>query len=204
MKRGLVISVPHGACEANAPVRMCDTKAFTAAQLFHQKLILKTDPANIHFLPNRDVHREKLDMNRIVSRESDYRNTLRTKMADVTWLFDFHSFPYSAFPLKTPLFILDNIHEEEITDGYYIYNVQTQTDENKLFQPWVEKMQAKFNNTQIKILTGSLVNDIQREARAKGVYALLFEFCEDDAILPPQLLGQILDELVDFYTRSLR
>lgn len=88
----VLITVPHGACFTRE-FRDCDTRAFEAAKMLEK--ILKKANVNVLVVANTNIPRSQVDMNRLISRSTQWRQTLtkilRTQSFD--YIIDMHSFP---------------------------------------------------------------------------------------------------------------
>lgn len=152
MSSHIIITVPHSVCYTNINDRHCDTMAQFAAENLKSKIKFSV----VHLPSNH--FRDHIDLNRIESRNTDYRNTLRQHLNSTKFLIDIHSAPPGVYGVKANLIIIDNS-----PGTMYGQNLETYL------------RQSGINVTR---LLGANYNDITEEARALGVPALLFEYEE--------------------------
>lgn len=191
----IIITVPHSYCQ-NIDTRNCDTRAYQVGLLLSEKLKGYLD---VIFLPNEDLPRKTVDMNRSESRNTSYRINLSNILKQVpsdTWVLDIHSFPLGGFgEIAHNIYILDNI--PDIYSPYHIPNSE--------LREFTSNLPSAISS--IKILEGSEKNDIQREARIRKLKSLIFEFCENEDYYPYEKLNSdiniIAETFVNIYTKYI-
>ena len=157
----LLLSVPHAACPSEPAHRhLCDSLAPAAAR----SIASAYGADSVHLLLG-DVPRSIMDLNRARARDSTrYRERLRKLMRDNPHavLLDVHSFPAgeaSFGPTDVEVVLLDDSSPPEAY-SFALRNTLLDAD------------------VSVRLMLGSRVNDIQEEARERGMRALLVEFNE--------------------------
>lgn len=172
----IIITAPHSLCEDNdIESHECDVITGDMAQRLYDKLIENGINAKLFLSTERRV---KCDLNRIVCRNTQYRNNVRKYMEmNPVFLFDIHSFPYNYKHLS--MYILDD------------YTIKPKKYSVNLLDFLVK------NNIDVKLYQG-IHNDIEDEARSMGIDSVLIEFNENLTIYER---NYIIDKLYDWISK---
>jgi hypothetical protein len=156
----------------------CDYSASIAADKIFSKI---KSPNKLIF--KSYVPRSIYDMNRIQSRQTDFRRNIRNRFSEVDLLFDIHSFPFSKdYPLFwNEVFIIDDTPGfTELSRG--IFNI------------------LKRSGFKCELISGSGVNDITNEAKNSGIDSILIE-CNED--LSERRMNQLTSIIADCINKLL-
>jgi predicted N-formylglutamate amidohydrolase len=180
----VLITVPHAVCQESEYAHQCDYASSHCAQVLDLSLTKKVRTLTVI----GDVWRPILDLNRIESRSSPFRQkiTRLLKSGDVSLLLDIHSYPvyYSDFGDAEITLLDDNVTR----NSFELYSVSLLS-------------LLRSEGISVNLLRGAN-NDIQIEAKELGVKALLIEFRED---LPSRgsRLKQICDVISEWAVREV-
>lgn len=157
----------------------CDYSASIAADKIFSKI--KT-PNKLIIKSN--VPRSIYDMNRIQSRETDFRRRIRSRFPEINLLFDIHSFPFSQdYPLfHNEVFIIDD------TPGFTELS-------RRIFDI------LKRSGFKCELVIGSGVNDITNEAKNNGINSILIE-CNED--LQDRRMNELTSVIADCINRMIK
>ena len=170
MEKVILLTVPHSFCKYDSAYeRRCDRRALQAAKVLANFFKNK----KVMVISNDSIDRKTLDTNRAQSRQTKYRKNITNILDkyDVLWVLDIHSFPNYDFGHGLNFVFLDNISP-------------TTTIEYKIFNQILPDMENAA------ILEGSLSNDIQYEARKKGIPSILIEVSERSELLSTKELNK--------------
>lgn len=151
----IIVTVPHSLCLSDTLGRNCDTLSLLASYNLVDKLTAKRLP--VVYLPG-NYHRSEVDLNRIYSRHTDYRQRLSSLLYSCSLLIDIHSFERNGFGSDVDLVILDN--EPGTQYGIRLYNI------------------LKQKNVSVDYILGADYNDITQQGRQNGVPSILIEYGE--------------------------
>lgn len=172
----ILISVPHNMCDDNhdAGEHTCDTIAEGIADYITELLSDRDIP---YVLIYGDINRETMDLNRVGSRDSEFRKDLRDEFRDKPHcLLDVHSFPEGD----------KDFQDVDIAIG---------TDRN-VIEPHLKDLADYLHSEEIDtIAIGKLEADIVKEAKEHGITAYLLEFNEG---LDEDYQREIAENIIDF------
>jgi hypothetical protein len=155
----MIVTIPHGKCLShyNRDYHMCDSVSRECGERICN-LLKQNGEMVLKFIP--DVTREKVDMNRDVSLNSDFRGRIREAIKSSKFLWDIHSFPR----MKNPPF-LNDVYILDRDDPPTRYSVELKN--SFLSHGFICDVYRGINNS------------ITDEARDNGLMSLLLEICED-------------------------
>ena len=174
----IVLTVPHAVCIQTR--RDCDRKAEEAARRLYKHLIKRVSikekkkrrrRIKVHLFVS-DLYRPIVDANRASARwTTTFRQRIRN--VDAGLLIDIHSYP------KHSVWIEEK-HGDDDDDDDNQPEMVVLDNEPDAPTPWVTEMVSFLRRKGVRIyhLVGSIENDIVREARNRGIPAVLLEFYE--------------------------
>lgn len=160
----LVITAPHSLCDHRIPHRNCDRVAFLASDHLASQ---QFNGSAIQYFP-ANHHRNKIDLNRSIAKNTDYRQRLSKALDNTRLLIDVHSAPRNGYEINADLIILDN--HPGTWYGKLLYET------------------LKDQGISVGYLFGANYNDITEEARNKNIPAILLEYGE---YLTPEQINKI-------------
>jgi hypothetical protein len=182
----VIITVPHGKCPSQSPVRLCDERADEAANALAALL-----PAAS--LYRAATYRFQGDLNRPETRNSEWRRTIQAQVEHEVAagkrvvLFDMHSFP-------------DDSDSFGVVTRDHVVPQLVLLDEPSLPHAALARRIAQSTSVRLlSVLTASQINDITVQARAVGhVDAMLWEFNESSARLSHEQIVEVVRVLADY------
>jgi hypothetical protein len=165
----VVITAPHAACfDVDERRHTCDAASGVAARLLAEEA---ANVASVHLFENTDVHRMYHDLNRVESRMVGFRRNLTPVLLSLssavekrkTLLVDVHSFPPG--------------HGFGTDDSAGIVFMEPRS--SPLYSAPAMRALHKSGFTAKFVEGHHSVNDIELEARERGIPAFLMEVRED-------------------------
>lgn len=175
----LIITAPHSLCFITSPYRNCDTAAFLASHRLIDQLADFPNIPTIKYFPSNH-HRSEVDLNRAISRQTDYRKNISENLSNAVLLIDVHSFNRKGFGPDVDVVVLDNVPSTWY--GKKLYDLM------------------KNHNISVAYISGSEVNDITEEARHRGIPAILIEYGE---FIPQGTIDQINNSVIEWINLML-
>jgi DNA-binding LacI/PurR family transcriptional regulator len=164
----IILSVPHAHCrsESDKILHFCDVVAGDAARELQKRL---TDAGHEVMLHIGDINREEMDLNRSVSRNTEFRKKLEADFSKADFLLDVHSTFRSRITWEEDLVIL-KWKTNEADNRKYTYDLLKKLVDQDL---------------SAAIVYARAEDDIVDQATHAGLPAVLVEFSEltfaDDA-----------------------
>lgn len=177
----IIITVPHGKCD-NVEKRECDIVARYVANRIYNYLN-NAGIKNIK-LYEASIVRSELDLNRIQSRQHQWRRDISDKIKNGDILLDIHSFPNMSFGSingnEPKIVLLDDQKHRDLFDLVH----------------------EKISDS--KYLIGSEKNDIIVDATKRGANATLWEF--NESLMTDDDIDAFTQALIDYIkpTQSVR
>lgn len=172
-KNIIILTTPHSFCKKSS-VRTCDVKAskFLSILSKHLREIKQKDREWSIKTFASNTFRDKVDLNRMSGRYSDFRPMLRDfiekNTKNIFMVIDLHSFPedYDGFGEKVHLSILDDTSYLNVKEWS---NEETpMMQQHQTFPLYVIKLQEILDKANIATsITPGSINDIQNEVRTK-------------------------------------
>ncbi len=195
----IIITAPHSACLKPALYRDCDLRAAQSAGLLHDALSVVCDDVTLLL---SDTHRDKMDLNRAESRDTDWWRRLQKVIEEKAangpvFVCDMHSFPSA-----------DTTSELRHLKAYFlllehdIYSFRTGATKYAVSWPDVSSglrvAQDVLGAESARVVRGSDVNAILMETfRHHNVDGILLEVNEDVSILPDNELEDFMSKFAD-------
>jgi len=164
----IILSAPHALCrsESDKILHFCDVVAGDVARDLQKRL---TDTGHKVMLHIGDINREEMDLNRSVSRNTEFRKKLEADFSKADCLLDVHSSPRNRITWNEDLVILKWKTKEADNRKYT----------NDLLKKLVDQ------DLDVSITYAQAEDDIVDQATHAGLPAMLVEFSEltfaDDA-----------------------
>lgn len=157
----IILSAPHAHCrsESDKILHFCDVVAGDAARALQKRL---TDAGHEVMLHIGDINREEMDLNRSVSRNTEFRKKLEADFSKADALLDIHSSPRNRITWNEDLVIL---------------KWKTQEADNRKYTYALLK-QLVGQDLDVSIAYARAEDDIVDQATHAGLPAVLVEFSE--------------------------
>jgi len=188
----VLITVPHAGCFVN-PFRMCDTRAYEAAQILHQALN-SYDLKNQVFA-NTAIPRFIMDMNRFVSRDTRWRKLLSEVLREKKprWIIDMHSFPSDTIWGDRSGLKIEILHDEH---PFPLYVHQVLKELQKIEPTMSNLDQGKWNDIMDQVLENN-----RRNLQTSKVF--LLEVNESSQSFSKNELEKVMKILARFIRNSI-
>lgn len=169
----IVITVPHAVCIGDNNDHSCDSIAPQVANMFHEKLGRVP-----HTVLYGNINRDTIDLNRKVSRDTDFRRMVRSYYDQAKVLFDVHSFPPD---------------DPGPYEGIDIAIATEHDPEEEYLCPLSDHLYEEGIKNHV---VGGITGDIIQEAKENDIQAFLFEFREG---LTNDDLEDIVEKIVEYF-----